>query len=115
MDCMRSGLLSGIVATAALAIGCAPSDARITASVKGRLTADDVVKARRIDVDTRERIVTLIGSVGSSAEEARELQIARDTEGVTGVVDKLTVEPEPDPTATTGSDRQNALSRVVLT
>lgn len=59
---MRSRLLFSIVGCAIFAIGCAQSDAGITTSVKSQLAADDVVKARRIDVDTRDRVVTLTGA-----------------------------------------------------
>ena len=71
---MRSRLLFGIVGAAMLAVGCAQSDAGITTSVKSRLAADDLVKARRIDVDTRERVVTLTGEVRTADEEAQALR-----------------------------------------
>jgi CBS domain-containing protein len=63
-------------------MACAQSDAGITTSVKSQLAADDLVKARNINVDTRDRVVTLTGEVGSTAEEAQALQIARNTKGV---------------------------------
>lgn len=99
---MRSRLLFGIVGAAMMAVGCAQSDAGITTSVKSRLAADDLVKARRIDVDTRERVVTLTGEVRSADEEAQALKIARDTNGVANVVDQLSVVPEPAAAPTTG-------------
>jgi hyperosmotically inducible protein len=99
---MRFQWLFSIVGAAVVAIGCAQSDAGITTSVKTQLAADDVVRARRIDVDTRDRVVTLTGEVRSSAEEAQALQIARSTNGVTDVVDQLTVVPEAQAAPTTG-------------
>src|ERR687896_284640 len=99
---MRTGLLFGSVCATILAVGCAQSDVGITTSVKSQLAADDQVKARRIDVDTRDRIVTLKGEVRSAEEEAKALQIARDTRGVTNVVDELSVVPEPAAAPTTG-------------
>jgi hyperosmotically inducible protein len=99
---MRSRLLFGIVAASMLAVGCAQSDAGITTSVKSQLAADDLVKARRIDVDTRDRVVTLSGEVRSAEEEAQALQLARNTNGVANVVDQLTVVAEPQAAPTTG-------------
>jgi hyperosmotically inducible protein len=99
---MRAGLLFGTICTAMLAVGCAQSDGGITTSVKTQLAADDLVKARRVDVDTRDRVVTLKGEVRSAEEEAKALQIARNTKGVSSVVDELSVVPEPATAPTTG-------------
>ena len=99
---MRLRLLVGIVGAAMLTVACAQSDAGITTSVKTQLAADDLVKARRIDVDTRNRVVTLTGEVRSADEEAQALKIARSTDGVTNVVDQLTVVPEASPTTGVG-------------
>ena len=84
----------------ALSFGCSYSDPGLTTSVKSRLAADDTVKALNIDVDTKDRVVTLKGEVKTQAEEAKAIQIARATKGVTDVVDQLTVVP-PDATAAT--------------
>src|SRR5947208_4683665 len=83
-------------------VGCAQSDPGITTSVKTQLMADDLVKARNINVDTRERVVTLTGTVQSREEEAKALQIARSTKGVADVVDNITISSEPGSTPTTG-------------
>lgn len=86
--------LLGMIGLVIFAVGCAQSDPGITTSVKGRLVADPTVKARRIDVDTRDRVVTLTGEVSSTEERAQALAIARGTKGVAGVVDQLSVVPE---------------------
>jgi len=44
-----------------------------------------------INVDTKDRVVTLKGTVRSSAAKARAAEIARSTEGVTKVVNQLVV------------------------
>lgn len=98
---MTSRWILGIGA-AVLAVGCAQSDAGITTSVKSQLVADELVRARDIDVDTRDRVVTLTGEVRSAEEEARALQIARNTNGVGNVVDQLDIVPEPAPTTGIG-------------
>jgi hyperosmotically inducible protein len=102
---MHGRLLLGILATAVLVVGCSQSDSGITSSVKSKLVADDMVKARNIDVDTRDRVVTLTGTVQSPTEESRAVEIARNTKGVADVVDRLAiVTKEPGAAPTTGLD-----------
>jgi hyperosmotically inducible protein len=67
------------------------SDATITAKVKTAFAVDKTVKARDINVDTREGVVTLNGTVSSSAEKDRAISIARNTSGVVDVKDNLKV------------------------
>jgi BON domain len=64
----------------------------ITAKIKSKMVLDDLVKARNIDVDTNGSVVTLTGVVGSEAERQRALQLAKQTEGVTSVIDHLRVQ-----------------------
>lgn len=97
--------LTGFMGAAAIAIttvACSQSDPGITTAVKSKLAADDTVKSYRIDVDTKDRIVTLNGAVDTAAAKARAVELARGTEGVTNVVDQLTVSPGATPT--TGTD-----------
>jgi osmotically-inducible protein OsmY len=61
----------------------------ITAKIKAKMALDDSVKAFDISVDTDGSIVTLSGVVGSAAQRERAVQLARETEGVTQVVDQL--------------------------
>jgi hyperosmotically inducible periplasmic protein len=63
----------------------------ITAKIKSKMALDDLVKARNIDVDTNGTVVTLSGVVESQAERQRAMQLARETEGVTSVVDQLRI------------------------
>jgi hyperosmotically inducible protein len=67
-------------------------DGGLTAKIKSKMALDDLVKARTIDVDTIDGAVTLSGSVSSTAEHDRAMQLARETEGVTSVTDRLTIE-----------------------
>jgi hyperosmotically inducible periplasmic protein len=67
------------------------SEGALTAKIKSKMALDDLVQARSIDVTTSGRTVTLSGSVRSAAERDRALQLARETEGVTQVVDRLSV------------------------
>jgi osmotically-inducible protein OsmY len=67
------------------------TDGSITAKIKAKMALDDSVKALDIDVDTRGGTVTVSGIVASTAQRDRALQLARETEGVTQVVDKLQI------------------------
>ena len=71
----------------------AMTDAGITAKVKARLLADPDVSGLRIDVDTRDGIVTLSGTVGSAAEKARAVELVGKVDNVARVEDRLTVRP----------------------
>jgi hyperosmotically inducible periplasmic protein len=90
---MKSWSLISLCGAALLATACAQTDAGITTSVKSQLVKDDTVKARQIDVTTRDHVVTLTGEVNTQEEEARALQIARSTRGVSSVVDRIEVGP----------------------
>ena len=67
------------------------ASAALTAKIKSKMALDDTVKASRIDVDTAGGVVRLHGTVDSQAEHDRALQLARETEGVTSVIDELTI------------------------
>ena len=67
------------------------SEAGLTAKIKAKMTLDDLVKARTIDVTTQGTTVTLTGTVESKAERDRAVSLARETDGVTRVVDELTM------------------------
>jgi hyperosmotically inducible periplasmic protein len=98
----------------AAAIACAPSDAGVTATVKSKLAADDFVRARNINVDTKDRVVTLTGEVRTEQEKTIAIDIAKQTTGVTNVVDNLSVSPELQTAPTTGrlGDTPDATERV---
>ena len=63
----------------------------MTAKIKSKMALDDAVDAARIDVDTNGSVVTLSGRVSNEAERQRAVRLARETEGVTSVVDRLVV------------------------
>ena len=67
------------------------SDATLTAKVKTAFAADDLVKARNINVDTLRGVVTLHGSVNSAAERDKAIDIARTTAGVVDVKSNLKI------------------------
>ena len=79
------------VGTAATKLDQAIDAGSVTAKIKSKMALDDLVKARTINVDTTGSVVTLSGTVESNQERERALRLARETAGVTNVVDKLQV------------------------
>ena len=87
----RGAQLGERAAIAADKVKDAAHDATITTKIKAKMTLDDSIKARSIDVSTDGSTVTLDGTVGSVAEHDRALALARETDGVTRVIDRLKV------------------------
>jgi hyperosmotically inducible protein len=85
------GAVSAVVL--AFTVACSQSDAGITTAVKAKLAADTQVKAYKVDVDTQNKVVTLSGEVETPAQHDKAVMIARNTKGVTDVVDRLQVNP----------------------
>ena len=80
------------VGAAAAKVGQAVDEAALTSKIKAKMVLDDSVKARAIDVTTNGSIVTLSGTVRSAAEHDRAVALARETSGVTQVVDHLAIQ-----------------------
>jgi hyperosmotically inducible periplasmic protein len=68
------------------------ADASITAAVKTKLLGDPKVGGLKIDVDTKDNVVTLTGTVKTAAEKAEAVRLAKATSGVKSVVDRLIVQ-----------------------
>ena len=68
------------------------SEAAVTSKIKAKMALDDSARARDVDVSTRGSIVTLDGGVRSVAEHDRVIQLARETTGVSDVVDHMCVQ-----------------------
>jgi hyperosmotically inducible protein len=69
------------------------SNVTITNKVRSQLLANRVTSGMEIDVETRNRVVTLSGVVNSEAEKVLTYWIVKNTQGVTRVIDKLDVLP----------------------
>jgi osmotically-inducible protein OsmY len=80
------GEKAGIAATT---VESTIDEAALTTKIKAKMALDDRVKARSINVTTRGSTVTLSGIVESKAEHDRAMALARETEGVTQVIDDL--------------------------
>ena len=66
-------------------------DGAVAAKIKSKMVLDDLVKARNVHVETDGAVVTLTGVVDSEAERKRAVELAKQTEGVTSVIDHLRV------------------------
>lgn len=77
--------------TAAANAAAVMDDAGITAKVSAGLAKDEELSAVKIDVDTRNGIVTLNGPVKTAPARDRAEKIARDVQGVNAVVNQLTI------------------------
>ena len=100
---MRAQLWLVIAAAMIAAVGCTRSgsdanavvpDATITASVKQKV---DALAGVRIEVTAQNGVVKLTGTAGSADVKAEAVKLARATEGVTDIVDFITVGPAPNP------------------
>ncbi|MFZ7110655.1 MAG: BON domain-containing protein [Desulfatiglandales bacterium] len=71
------------------------TDKNITLFVETELAHGEGVAAHRIDVSTREGVVSLSGNVGSLLAGERAVEIAQGVKGVRAVIDHLAVSPPP--------------------
>jgi len=67
------------------------TDSWITTKVHAKFVGEDLLKGSDINVDANNHVVTLKGTVKSDAARARAVAIAKGTDGVTRVVDQLTI------------------------
>jgi osmotically-inducible protein OsmY len=79
------------IRTAAATAGERLADSWLTTKVQAQFFADDDIKARYVDVTTRDGVVTLKGHVESDQVRQQALQIVRNTDGVKQVQDQLVV------------------------
>jgi len=85
-------VLSGCQAITGDTLGQNIDDTTVTTSVKAKLAADKGSSVTRVQVDTNRGVVTLTGTVESSADRARAEQIVRGVSGVRGVANNLQVQ-----------------------
>ncbi len=75
----------------ASATGAAVTDTWITGKVKAKFVDEKILDGSSISVETKDHVVTLTGTVASAAAKARAAEIARGTENVASVVDRIVV------------------------
>jgi hyperosmotically inducible periplasmic protein len=66
-------------------------DATVSTRVKAVLSSDKQLGDSKIDVDTRNGVVTLSGAVASTQARDHALELARNVKGVNSVNDQLAV------------------------
>ena len=66
-------------------------DAAITTKVKTAVLAEPGLKSLQINVDTKDAVVTLSGTVDTPELKSRAIQIAQGVQGVKSVNDNLSV------------------------
>jgi hyperosmotically inducible protein len=86
----------GFLALAGCASSMVPKDTRqadsaITSVVQKSLEGNEKVKAKQVEVQTREGVVYLTGVVDTEEARREAARVAWRTEGVGGVVNELTV------------------------
>jgi osmotically-inducible protein OsmY len=92
---------SAFVAACALAVSvaaCGPSDTVTNRNVKAKLL-DASQQTREVYAMTKDGVVTLSGTVESPKAKELAVRLARETRGVTDVIDLIDVEA---PAATSG-------------
>ncbi len=70
------------------------NDAWITSKISADFVNEDTLKGSDINVDTKDHVVTLKGTVASAAGKARAEEIAKTTKGVKRVNNTLTIGPK---------------------
>jgi hyperosmotically inducible periplasmic protein len=70
------------------------NDAWITSKISADFVNEDTLKGSDINVDTKDHVVTLKGTVPTATGKARAAEIAKTTKGVKHVVNTLTIGPK---------------------
>jgi hyperosmotically inducible protein len=71
--------------------GAHVDDAALTTKVKTAVLAEPGLKSTQINVDTKDAVVTLSGTVDNPEMKSRAVQIAQGVQGVKSVNDNLSV------------------------
>jgi BON domain len=94
LACVLLVAAAGVGPGQARTIGQAIDDAAIVASVKTKLTADQLSNLVRIEVASNDGVVTLSGTVDTPERRDRIVQLATWAKGVKRVVDNIHVRGE---------------------
>ncbi len=92
---MRNRAMMIIAILTLICSGCTQQvdDATISTKVKTKLAGDAETSAIKIGVTTVKGVVTLSGVVPTEREKSKADRIAQETEGVTQVVNNITIDP----------------------
>jgi osmotically-inducible protein OsmY len=86
-------LLFPFVATTLAADKPPPNDNYIYDSVREKLAGDAVVKGGAIDLDVKNGVVTLKGTVHDTKQKQKAESLAKKVKGVKSVVNNLVISP----------------------
>jgi hyperosmotically inducible periplasmic protein len=84
-----------VCAVTVILVGCssqAANDSAVTAKIKGKLATNSETSAIKIGVETNAGVVTLTGTVPTETEKGKAEQLAKNTDGVKSVTNKITVD-----------------------
>ena len=70
------------------------TDSWITTRIHSKFVGEDLLKDSDINVDSKDHVVTLKGTVMSAAGRARAVEQAKEVEGVHRVIDQLVIGPK---------------------
>ena len=73
------------------------ADGWITAQIQAQYYLDPDIKGHNVDVTTNSGVVTLAGTVSNDAARQQAIAIARDTDDVVRVIDRLTLASQGGP------------------
>jgi hyperosmotically inducible protein len=90
-DASRDAQVAG--SQAGTTVGEKIDDMTITAKVSGNLAKDPDLSAIKINVDTKDGVVTLNGPAPTAAAKDKATAIAKEVQGVTSVNNQLMVTP----------------------
>jgi len=91
----------GLAVLTVLTLGIGAATAQVNAikdgwlvmKVHSEMVDEDVLSGSNIDVDVKNGVVTLQGTVPSEAARARALEVSRKNDGVKNVIDQLKIAP----------------------
>jgi hyperosmotically inducible protein len=88
---LAAGLAAACLLTASTALAKPLSDDVVTEDVRMKLAGDPVVKGGALNVDVRDGVVTLSGSVASPQARSRAQADVRRVRGVKQVINNIQV------------------------
>ena len=89
---VTAGQPSAVTSTAAApTVAASAGDETLTARIKSQLSSDTQIKGAPLDVSAKNGVVLLQGTVTTKAAKQRALMLARRTDGVTQVVDRIRI------------------------
>jgi len=103
-------LTVGLVQPAAAQVN-AVKDAWLVMKVHSEMVNEDLLGGSNIDVDVKNGVVTLQGTIPSEAARARALEVAKKNDGVKNVVDQLKIAPAGDRMGNAGDRADRAADR----